>query len=81
MIDTNTDVSTRPRPSRRYQFLLAETVSDTVCAAFPELRHALGPAGGSLFFGTVHGGAHLHDLLERFQNLGLTVLEMRQLPD
>jgi hypothetical protein len=30
---------------------------------------------------TAQDDAHLHGLLSRFQTLGLTVLEMRRLPD
>ncbi len=65
----------------RYEFLLAERVSDTIRAAFPELRAGPGPAGGTVFYGTVDDDAHLHGLLDRFQTLGLSVLEMRRLPD
>jgi hypothetical protein len=32
-------------------------------------------------FGPVEDNAHLHGLLDRFQTFGLTVLELRQLPD
>lgn len=65
----------------RYEFLLGVRVSDTVRAAFPELRSGPGPAGGTVFYGEIEDDAHLHGLLARFQTLGLTVIEMRRLPD
>jgi hypothetical protein len=65
----------------RYEFLLGVRVSDTIRSAFPELRSAPGPAGGTVFYGQVEDDAHQHGLLARFQTLGLTVLEMRRLPD
>lgn len=65
----------------RYEFLLAGTVSDRVSASFPELEAKPGPAGGTVMFGLVSDSAHLHGLLDRFQNLAISVLEMRQLPD
>jgi hypothetical protein len=74
------DRAPRP-PVWRYEFLLAERVSDTIRAAFPELRAGPGPAGGTVFYGSVDDEAHLHGLLDRFQALGLSVLEMRRLPD
>ena len=57
------------------------TVSDTVLSAFPELTATKGPAGGTVLFGEVYDDAHLHGLLARFQSFGLTLLEMRRLPD
>jgi hypothetical protein len=68
-------------PVWRYEFLLAERVTDTVRAAFPELDSGHGPAGGTVFFGAVDDAAHLYGLLDRFQNLGLSLVEMRRLPD
>ena len=32
-------------------------------------------------FGIIEDASHLHGLLDRFSQLGLTVLEMRRLPD
>ena len=65
----------------RYEFLVAGTVSGAVLASFPELESARGPAGGTALYGEVEDAAHLHGLLSRFQSLGITVLEMRQLPN
>ena len=66
---------------RRYEFLLPGRVSDTVVAAFPELSVTTRMTGGTALFGPVQDSAHLRGLLDRFETLGLTVLEMRQLPD
>ena len=75
----------RPRragdPGVRYEFLLSGRVSELVLSAFPELTTVVSPAGGSAMYGPVKDDAHLHGLLDRFQTLGLTVLELRQLPD
>jgi hypothetical protein len=65
----------------RYEFLMHGVVSETVLSAFPELTAAKGPAGGTVLFGTVYDDSHLHGLLARFQMFGLTLLEMRRLPD
>jgi hypothetical protein len=68
-------------PSVRYEFLMHGTIEETALSAFPELRAAKGPAGGTVLFGAVYDDAHLHGLLARFQAFGLTLLEMRRLPD
>ncbi|MFD9664327.1 hypothetical protein ACFWAY_22315 [Rhodococcus sp. NPDC059968] len=60
----------------RYEFRVADLVSDALAEAFPELdRAALSDQS------TVIDEAHLYGLLNRFQSLGLHVLEMRQLPE
>jgi hypothetical protein len=64
----------------RYEFRLAERLSPTARAAFPELTH--GEAlGGDLLFGPVRNQEDLHALLARFHTLRLTVVELRRLPD
>ncbi|TDC52997.1 hypothetical protein E1212_07050 [Jiangella ureilytica] len=65
----------------RYEFLVAGRVSDTVRAAFPEFEIADGPAGGTSIFGPVRDKAALRGMLARLDSLGLTVVEMRKLPD
>ena len=65
----------------RYEFLMHGTIAETVLSAFPELTAAKGPAGGTVLFGAVYDDSHLHGLLARFQMFGLTLLEMRRLPD
>jgi hypothetical protein len=65
----------------RYEFLVAGRLSDTVLAAFPELQSSRGAVGGTALYGLVEDSAHLHGLLNRFETLGITIAEMRQLPD
>lgn len=65
----------------RYEFLVAGTVSKTVEAAFPELTVARAPAGGTSLYGPVEDDARVRELLTRFEDLGIPVVEMRQLPD
>jgi hypothetical protein len=64
----------------RYQFLVAGQMSDTVRAAFPELVSTDGPAGGTSMSGEVRDKSALRGLLTRFDDLGLDVVEMRQIP-
>lgn len=66
----------------RYEFILEERLSPTTREAFPELQESNTiEMPGSVLFGTVLDGPHLHGLLDRFQTLGLTLVEMRRLPD
>lgn len=65
----------------RYEFLIAGRVSETVQAAFPGFDFAAGPAGGTVFFGPVRDKSELRGILERLDRLGITIVEMRQLPD
>ena len=64
----------------RVEFLVDGELSDTVLASFPELQVARGPAGGTALYGTVLDRAHLEGLLDRFAELGIAVVEFRQLP-
>ncbi|MDI9899130.1 hypothetical protein QM716_04615 [Rhodococcus sp. IEGM 1409] len=63
----------------RYEFRIAGLVSEALVDAFPELHHTA-LQEQTLFYGAVTDEAHLYGLLNRFQALGLHVLEMRQLP-
>lgn len=65
----------------RYEFLVAGTVSETIKAAFPELTTARAAAGGTSFYGPVDDDARVREMLDRFEDLGITVVEMRRLPD
>ena len=65
----------------RYEFLVAGRVSDTIRAAFPEFEVADGPTGGTSIFGPVRDKAALQGMLVRLDALGLTIVEMRKLPD
>jgi hypothetical protein len=64
----------------RYEFRLAEPLSPTARAAFPELSQGTA-LGGDVLFGPVKGQEQLHSILARFRTMGLTVIELRQLPD
>ena len=65
----------------RYEFLIRDQLSLLAREAFPELEVRRGPVGGTILYGPVADDAALHGLLARFANLGITVVEMRQLPD
>jgi hypothetical protein len=64
----------------RYEFRVTGHVSPPLAEAFPELERVLA-SQQTLFIGTVIDEAHLYGLLNRFQDLGLRVDEMRRLPD
>jgi hypothetical protein len=64
----------------RYEFRVAERLSSTARAAFPELDVIEGHSG-TVLFGAVRDDAELHGLLSRLHLLGLTVLDVHRLPD
>ncbi|MEE4545165.1 hypothetical protein V2S66_24750 [Streptomyces sp. V4-01] len=64
----------------RYEFRISGSLSDTMAGAFPELRRQPVVAE-TVLSGPVTDGAHLHGLLQRFDELGLRVVEMRRLPE
>ena len=64
----------------RYEFRLAEPVTPTALAAFPELQPAAGSADDVLF-GSLRDSSELHAVLSRFHLMGLTVLDVHRLPD
>jgi hypothetical protein len=64
----------------RYEFRLAEPLSPTARAAFPELSQG-DALGGAVLYGPVRSQEQLHSLLARFRTMGLTVIELRRLPD
>ena len=64
----------------RYEFRLAEPLSPTARAAFPELSQGTA-LGGDILYGPVKGQEQLHSLLARFRTMGLDVVEFRRLPD
>ncbi len=65
----------------RVEFLIDGELSGTVLAGFPEFDAARGPAGGTALFGSVADRTHLDRVLSRFRDLGIAVVEFRQLPD
>jgi hypothetical protein len=64
----------------RYEFRLAQRLSATGIAAFPELSVTDSPSG-TVLFGPVRDDAELHGILSRVQLLGLTILDVHRLPD
>jgi hypothetical protein len=64
----------------RYEFRVAERMTPTALAAFPELELSDGP-GGTVLFGRVRDDSQLHGILDRCHLLGLTLLEVHRLPD
>lgn len=64
----------------RYEFILDGELSDRALAAFPELsgRHR---ALTTSLYGPVADGTVMRGILARIDDLGLTLLEMRRLPD
>jgi hypothetical protein len=67
-------------PTVRYEFLVAQPLSPRARAAFPELSQGK-VFGGDVLYGPVTSQEDLHALLARFRTMGLTVVEMRRLPD
>ncbi|GAA4397642.1 hypothetical protein GCM10023168_02800 [Fodinibacter luteus] len=65
----------------RYEFIIMGSVSDDILAAFPELSSTPYPTGGTALYGPVRDEADVSSLLARFGDLGLSVVEMRRLPD
>jgi hypothetical protein len=64
----------------RYEFRVAERLSATVVAAFPELS-VTDSSSGTVLFGPLRDDAELHGVLSRLQLLGLTILDVHRLPD
>ncbi|MGV9613829.1 hypothetical protein [Nocardia xishanensis] len=69
-----------PVPTR-YQFIIDGELSDRAVAAFPDLDVAPSSSGTTSLFGPVADPTAMRAILAMIDNLGLTLLEMRQLPD
>lgn len=65
----------------RYEFIIRGSLSEDLMAALPELSSTPYPTGGTALFGAVQDEADVATLLARFADLGLSVIEMRPLPD
>ena len=65
----------------RYEFIVRDTVPDDVASELPELCGTSHPVGGTSLFGPVRDEADVQTLLARLSHLGLSVIEMRRLPD
>lgn len=67
-------------PQPRYEFRFAEQLSDTVQSAFPTLDVA--PDGNArVLFGPVESQEALTALVNRFNTMRLTLVEVHRLPD
>ncbi|GGT28025.1 hypothetical protein [Streptomyces chromofuscus] len=64
----------------RYEIRVDGQVSETLTESFPEMEHVV-MSGQTVFYGPVVDEAHLYGLLARFQAVGLTVVEMRRIPE
>ncbi|WP_336879574.1 hypothetical protein [Rhodococcus globerulus] len=65
----------------RYQFLIDGEVSDRVKAAFPQLQVGRSVGGFTTLFGLVCDHSSLRSIMARLDVLGLTLAELRRLPD
>jgi hypothetical protein len=65
----------------RYQFIVKGSVSDEVVDDLPEMTRASYPTGGTSLFGPVRDEADVSSLLARLLAHGLSVVEVRPLPD
>ncbi|PTR24026.1 hypothetical protein C8K36_10836 [Rhodococcus sp. OK519] len=63
----------------RYAFLVGGELSERVLAAFPELQ--VSETAHTTLYGPVRSPTELRGMLARFDALGLTLVEMRRLPD
>jgi hypothetical protein len=65
-----------------HEFRVRGVLSQTVLAAFPELSRGASPTpGGTVLFGPVRDDRDVLSIVTRFGDLGLSVVELRQLPD
>jgi hypothetical protein len=64
----------------RYEFRVAQRLSQTAVASFPELR-VTESSSGTVLYGPVRDDAELHGILSRLQLLGLSILDVHRLPD
>ncbi|MTE16687.1 hypothetical protein [Nocardia aurantiaca] len=67
--------------STRYQFVVDGELTERALAAFPELSTAPLRPGMTILFGSISDPTAMRGILARIDNLGLTLLEMRRLPD
>jgi len=65
----------------RYEFIVKGPVSEAVASELPELASTAYPTGGTALFGPIQDEADVLTMLARIGGLGLSVIEMRRLPD
>ena len=70
-----------PHDRVRYEFIVRGALSERAVAAFPELTATAAPIGFTQLTGMVSGDQELRAMLARFDALGLTLVEMRQISD
>ncbi|TQM57873.1 hypothetical protein [Humibacillus xanthopallidus] len=65
----------------RYQFIVAGSPSDRVAAAFPQLTvQPASDLGGMSLHGELTDQAAVRAVISTLDDLGLTLLELRQIP-
>ncbi|HEY9313309.1 hypothetical protein [Williamsia sp.] len=65
----------------RYQFLIDGGMSDRVNAAFPDMQVAPTTGGCTSLHGPVADYLAMRSIMARLDSLGLTIAELRRLPD
>lgn len=65
----------------RYEFIVKGPVGEDLADALPELASAPYPTGGTSLFGPVLDQADVSTILARMRDLGISVVEVRRLPD
>jgi hypothetical protein len=65
----------------RYEFIVKGPVSDVDAAELPELASTTYPTGGTSLFGPIQDDADVFTMRARILGLGLSLIEMRRLPD
>jgi hypothetical protein len=65
----------------RYQFIVTGPVSEADEAELPEMTCTTYPTGGTTVFGPVQDEADVWSMLARIRDRGLSVIDMRPLPD
>lgn len=71
----------RRTPPMRYEFLVSGELTDRALASFPEFTLSPSQHAYTALYGPVADDTQLRGVLARFDTLGLTVVEMRSLPD
>ena len=66
--------------STKYRFVVEGELSERARTAFPDLDTVAPHDGTTVLFGTIADPTAMRGVLARLDNLGLTLLEMRQLP-
>lgn len=65
----------------RYQFVIDGELSERAQAAFPDLTFMPSVVGSTTMYGAVGDPIDLRGILDRLESLGLTIVELRRLPD